>query len=461
MSIKIDHQQASRAFFAVKEADITPPLAIYARNWGAAAFDNAQGIHRPLVMQCFIIGSETGELGQVILTADLGWWKNSADEVHLRSRLLKKFSLQESQLLFCLSHTHAGPSLCSADREKPGGEYIEDYLERLYETAVSLIQQANNEMAQGTIVWGYGVCDLATKRDLHVGNEFLVGYDPTATADDTLVVGLLRWNDGKPGAIFVNYACHPTTFAYENTLLSPDFVGAMREVVENQWKVPTLFLQGASGDLAPKEQYVSDPAIVDRHGRKLGYAVLSTIEGFRSAGDDLVYDHALPSGAPLAIWKTKPTSIVETVYAEKFTVTVDYKKLPDLLAIEKEYLLAQDRVMKDRLWRKLNTRLVIGEQEVADLPLWVWQIGEIILVAQPNEAYSYFQLELRKSFPHKIIVVVNIANGYVGYLPPKELYSNDMYAVWQTPYAAGSLEKLTTAAQELIVKHCDYETRIS
>jgi len=459
MTMLVNHQAASQAYYGVAEQIITPPLAIYARNWGAAAFDQAQALHRPMMMQGLVTCNEDGQLLQVMLTADLGWWKNSQDELSLRTRLLETFGLESSQLLFCLSHTHAGPSICSKDADKPGGEFIAPYLDFLFETAKAIIYKAQDNRMEACLVWTYGRCDLATKRDLQINEEFLIGYDPFAAADDTLVVGLLRSREGIALAVIVNYACHPTTFAHENTLLSPDFIGAMREVIQDAWAVPSLFLQGASGDLAPMEQYVADPRIVDSHGRKLGYAALAAMEGLRDAGRDLAFSGALASGAPLALWKEQATPVAEHLFTGDFTVDVPYKQLPSVALIEQEHAVATDRVLKDRLWRKLNTRLVIGDQKEAKLPLWIWQMGEAILVAQPNETYSDFQLELRKAFPNTIIMVVNIANGYVGYLPPAALYENDMYAVWQTPFAAGALEKLTETSIALIAKHCTYETR--
>ena len=60
----------------------------------------------------------------------------------------------------------------------------------------------------------------------------LCGYNPAVAADDTLVVGRVTSDSGDAViATVVNYACHPTTLSWENTLISPDFVGAMREVV--------------------------------------------------------------------------------------------------------------------------------------------------------------------------------------------------------------------------------------
>src|SRR6266508_4256419 len=38
----------SRCHFALAWADITPPVGIYHRMWGAAKHDRATGVHRPL-----------------------------------------------------------------------------------------------------------------------------------------------------------------------------------------------------------------------------------------------------------------------------------------------------------------------------------------------------------------------------------------------------------------------------
>src|SRR5690606_19624979 len=89
-------------YFSVVEADITPPVDIYARNWGAAAHDQAMDVHRPLVMQCLLFrGQDPGRVF-VLITADLGWWKNGADERRIRESLLREFGLKEDELLFCL-----------------------------------------------------------------------------------------------------------------------------------------------------------------------------------------------------------------------------------------------------------------------------------------------------------------------------------------------------------------------
>ena len=444
---------AARLKFQLIEADITPPKGIYARNWGAAKSDLPSGLHKPLLMSCLLTESTDGRLG-VIIAADLGWWKNNADELSLRTAILQECGLNEEQVLFCLSHTHAGPSICSNDKVQPGGDLIIPYLGFLKDTAVQSINKAKRNLTEGFLSWEYGCCDLATKRDLDLDGQFLIGYDPSAKADSTLLVGKLNDENGRLKAVICNYACHPTTFAHENTLISPDYVGAMREMIKSQLNVPCLFLQGASGDLAPKKQYVEDPAIVDANGRKLAYAVLSALENTSPHNQQWTFDTALQSGAPLAIFTEKkivPGSLFKQL---KFEVKIPYKQLASVEEIENDFNACQDRVMKDRLWRKLNTRKSIGDHTHASLPVWIWQYGDAFVIAQSNEVYSVCQEHIRRHFKDRFIAFINIANGYQGYLPPADLYGKDIYAVWQTPFEKGGLELLMTAIisriQELI-----------
>jgi hypothetical protein len=45
---------------------------------------------------------------------------------------------------------------------------------------------------------------------------------------------------------------------------------------------------------------------------------------------------------------------------------------------------------------------------------------------------------------------MNMVNGSMGYLPPRDCYHLNLYQVWQSPFAAGSLELLIETAEALI-----------
>lgn len=428
----------------VAQADITPPSGIYLGNWGAAKHHTAQGVHRPLALTCCTFQSYQGESPLVMLSADLGWWKNKEDERFLRQGILEAFSVAPSQLMFCLSHTHAGPGLCREDGLQPGGEFIEPYLHKIQQTAVDVIQKALSSSRPATLTWQYGKCGLAVNRDLpdRQTNRFLVGFNPDHKADDTVLVGRITNEEGQIISTIVNYACHPTTLAWDNLLISPDYVGAMREIIESATNAPCLFLQGASGELAPAEQYSGDLALADKHGRELGYAVLSTLESMLPPCTDLSLDSIVESGAPLAIWKQTVHHPSKKLTGKIATVLFPLKDLPPVAAIEKEWRACEDPVMKERLWRKLNVRKAVGGDDRAGIPLWIWQLGDSLLIGQPNEAYSLWQQELRKAFPDKAVAAMNVVNGHIGYLPTADLYEENIYAAWQTPFAKGSLEQL-------------------
>jgi hypothetical protein len=78
------------------------------------------------------------------------------------------------------------------------------------------------------------------------------------------------------------------------------------------------------------------------------------------------------------------------------------------------------------------------------LRVWIWRVGDAIIVAQPNECYSWMQTDLRHRFGETALAFMNVANGGSrGYLPVADAYdAHDLYQVWQSPYERGSLEQL-------------------
>ena len=92
-----------RGWIGVARHDITPPVGIYARNWGAAQHDVAEGIHRPLEAAVMTIQEEPGAVPLVLVTVDLGWWQDLDDEWHVRGGLLENLNLEPERLMICAS----------------------------------------------------------------------------------------------------------------------------------------------------------------------------------------------------------------------------------------------------------------------------------------------------------------------------------------------------------------------
>ena len=150
----------------VSRRDITPPPGINARNWGAATFDLAQGVHRPLLATALTLQAAADQPPLVLVALDLGWWRDRDDEAIVRRGILNALGLPEERLIMALSHTHAGPCTSLLNADRPGGQLIRPYLEALRDTCVQAIEEALARATRAQLELGHGRCALASNRDL-------------------------------------------------------------------------------------------------------------------------------------------------------------------------------------------------------------------------------------------------------------------------------------------------------
>jgi hypothetical protein len=399
----------------------------------------------------------TGDAPTLALVAvDLGWFQHLPDERELRATIMRATGLEEAALLVNLSHTHGGANVNSQLTDKPGGELIQPYIEHLAEQISAAILEAREALEPAWVTYGAGRCALATNRDLWdaAAQCFAVGYNPETEADDTVVVARVTGEEGDVRATLFNYACHPTTLAWENRLLSPDYVGAAREVLEGAFGVPALFLQGASGELAPRDDYVADTAVADRNGRQLGHAAAAAIEGLPPPGTRFVYTGVVGSGANLGTWEYQPCDAEQLRASEQLAAcvrTVDLLRKEEIGVVDSLSGATRDSVQEqEKALRRRFLSEALGDSPVYQMPVWAWRLGGALLVAIPNEPYSSLQTELRRRFAGTPVLVLGVTNRTLGYLPPEETYGSGLYQEQQSPFAPGCLEQtIDVAAQAL------------
>ena len=300
---------------AVACCDITPPTGIYHRMWGAALHDRATGVHRPLEATLLWLepqtpttsdpepGTPTTSAPQIIVALD--HCILDRDELQAIRRSIHAYTdVAYENVLVTVSHTHGAGWMSRTRSDSPGGDLLGPYLDELAARLGDLAREAQTRVAPATIVFGTGRCSIAAHRDFFDPDlqRFVCGFNPDGLADDTLLVARISDDSGEQFATVVNYACHPTTLAWDNTLISPDWVGAMREVIQQSEGGRCLFLQGASGDLGPREGFTGDIAVADRNGRHVGHAVLSTLATLPSPGTEYRYAGPVISGTAMGTW---------------------------------------------------------------------------------------------------------------------------------------------------------------
>lgn len=455
----------------LSRGDVTPPVGIYHRMWGAAPHDRSTGVHRPLTATVLVFGPEDGPSEEQTLIALDHCLLFGRESARLLAAIAERATVDPDRLLVAFSHTHAAGLMDETRADRPGGELIGPYLEDLAERLSSLILEARSRRRPATLGYGLGRCDLAAHRDFldEDDGRIVVGFNPDGDADDTLLVIRITGADGSPVATVVNYACHPTTLAWDNTLISPDFPGAMREVVERETGVPCLFLQGASGDLGPRDGFVGDPAVADRNGRQLGYAALSVLESLPPPLTRFEYADIVESGTAIGTWRHAAVDearrkAMTAWRRDHATVDLPYRSgLPtaDEVRRERSGWQAEERDSLERgdvaraadcrafIERadRLLVRLDLLRGPAYPFALRLWQAGDAVWLAVESEHYQYLQRELRRRHPSTPIVVITLVNGSGPvYLPTASTYGRGIYQERVAVLEAGCLEALTDAA---------------
>jgi hypothetical protein len=456
-------QARCRAGFA--RADITPPVGIYHRMWGAASHDRATGVHRPLTATALWLSATDGREPMVAIGVD-HCILDRAEFDAIRAAVGDAVGVEVRNVLIALSHTHGSAWMSRSRAGLPGGDLIAPYLDELRAKCVAVACNAASGGTGATIVYGTGRCSLAAHRDFWDEERklFACGFNPSGPTDDTVMVAKVIADDGATLGTVVNYACHPTTLAWQNTLISPDYVGAMREVVERETGAPCLFLQGASGDLGPRDGYVGDVAVADRNGRQLGFVALSALESLPPPGTRFEYAGPVVSGATLGTWKHVPHQAPATWGGRSFTVELPYRAdLPTVAATRAELArweaaeaeararnetlrVSECRARAEQMTRQLARLASLPTGQAFPFEVTVRRLGGAVWVFTPGELYHVFQTTLRARFPDLAMIVTTLTNDWQpGYIPAAASYGHGIYQDVISPVAAGSLEALTDA----------------
>jgi hypothetical protein len=455
------------------QSDITPPVGIYHRMWGAALHDRATGVHRPLMATAMYLEALDGSARQVILGLD-HCILDGAELSAIRNRIGRT---GPDEVAVALSHTHGSGWMSRTRSALPGGEMIGPYLDMLANVCEHVAKKATGSAHPATLLYGTAKCDLARQRDFYDpgSKQFVCGFNPDAPADDTVLVArAIDDTTGETLGTVVNYACHPTTLAWANTLISPDYVGAMREVVEANTHAPCLFLQGASGDLGPRDGYVGDVKVADRNGRQLGFAALSALEALPPPGTQFDFTGPVVSGAILGSWAHNPVTDAEKKRfaawgTRRFVVALPYRlNLPTVDGTKAELVkweaeesaarLANDtvrvsecRARAEQMTRQLARLAAMPPGPAYPYRVSVSRLGDSVWVFCPGELYQTFQTTLRTRFPNVAVVIATVTNDWQpGYLPAASSYGYGIYQEVIAAVAPGSLETvIETVTREI------------
>jgi len=218
-------------------------------------------------------------------------------------------------------------------------------------------------------------------------------------------VGLIRVDrtDGSPIALVANYAMHGTVLGGKNQLISGDAPGIVATYVEEKLGAPMLFINGATGDIAPI------------------YSVYDDFKRVRiTEFNVLLGDRILQASRALA-----PAASPVSLEAREEIVQTPLKaglKWPEELAA---YLTPESQIRLPVRFLKIN----------AGTELW----------AAPLELFCEIAMNVRRQSPVKNTFYFGYTNGWLGYFPTKGAFPEGGYETTVTPFTPDAEATLTAA----------------
>ena len=243
---------------------VNPPPHISHGGWGAQRHEQAEGIDMDFWATALALSD--GNTTALVLDIDIQILTNErADQI--RSAVSRATGLPAENIRACATHTHSGPTPYKSWIEK-GYELVDPWFENL-----ARLVRRGGRRCRGQPAAGH--CSLRTRPMLHqhqpplrdTRRRALSGHQSRRPVRPRGSCVALDGLDRQPVATLVNYACHPTIMGPANRLLTPDYPGAMKRVVEQAMGGRCLFLQGAAGDQGPVQGFQADTRSLPQFGR--------------------------------------------------------------------------------------------------------------------------------------------------------------------------------------------------
>ncbi len=440
----------------VGRACINPPLDIPNGMWVAQRHVRAEGLDMDLLATVLFLAD--GELRVALIDLDLCFLQDAQATV-IRTMVGEAADVpQENVLPFC-THSHAGPLTIDCFRGD-GEDRVCSYIESLPHLIAGAAVEAAKSAHPVRVAAGFGYSDIGVNRDLRLPDgRFVAGCNPSGFSDPEVGVIRIDTLTGEPLACIVNYACHPTVLGPGNKLISPDYPGSTRQIVEQVTGATCFFLQGAAGNVGPVETFVADAAVARRLGTRLGLEAARVHMGLDTRPVRKRLRNVIESGAALAEYEEVPTDTP----APRLGIVNGFADLPTRSPMAEVYERAPEQLTewKTTLSELINQRAEPGAiaaalQRVTRLQLrsdrlaryrgkkslaveiHAVRLGDAAIAAISGEPYSEIgaAVKRRSPFPRKTLFA-----GYVGgdmmYIPTAEVfgYEPPPMEVDNSPYA--------------------------
>ena len=446
-------------FAGTGRRSINPPVGIAHGGWGAQKHEQAEGIDMDLWVTALAL--RDGDTTAVLLDVDIQILTNErADQIRLA--VSRMTGLPIENIRAAATHTHSGPVPYKSWIEK-GYELVAPWFDDVARWSAEAASEALDNLQPIQVQTGRGQCQInSNRRAITKAGERFLGINPDGPCDREVLVVRLATPEGKTVATLANFACHPTIMGPANRLITPDYPGAAKRVVEQAVGGRCLFFQGAAGDQGPIQGFQADPQVYRALGAILGHEIAKVCLGLSAIPDQVQFDQVIPSGAPLGVYHAQfsyVASLPLKILAGEIPVPLR-DGLPERKAASEQLdhwkaALQTARARADEgaitkaiyMARRADIALRLaddfGGRTTAGVRAHFITLGEVAIIGCNIEPFCEIGMAVKRQSPFPITVIGGYTNGRMAYMPTAGEWSKGGYEVDNSPFGEDAAEVLT------------------
>ncbi|MFL0490759.1 alkaline ceramidase [Bacillus sp. AFS054943] len=407
----------------VCKVDITPPLGIdfigYHRETGI------NNIEERIYGTVFVF--EKDEMKTVFISIDnIGMLVEDTNMI--RERVASELHVPFERITVVYTHTHSGPETVGAD------PLVQSYKTILVNNVVHGAIIANNNLRSCEVGWGITAGDIGVnRRERTSDGTAKMGINIEGVVDKR--IGMLAIRDAETKelcGVVVFCTAHPNVLKGDSDVLSADYPGMTREILEKIINCPVIIVQGAAGNVNAKYR------------------------GSREALKQMAY---ILSGHVLTMLPTVTYSSIVKLRTISSTMQMQLKDIPEVDEVRSMAQLAKKQwgVNTDEWLTIVLEKYKQGIRQLSiDLEVQLFQVNDGMFSGIPMEPFSETALEVKENLQNELAFFGGYMNGYIGYLPTKDEYAYGGYEVELSPIVYGPVTRLFMPLEEntaeLVVK---------
>ena len=367
----------------------------------------------------------------------------------LRQAMTAGTGLEPSDVMIACTHTHRAPFTAALMDEDIDFGYVDDLRQRLAGCMAQGMQarqpaqcKAGHIQAPG---WTFNRRQVyrSERYGEQVGTQGPQTIDPflrnEGPEDNELKVVRFETPAGKGLGGLVNFACHTTVMGGE-PVYSADYAGPLTDELTRHYGGIFGFLQGAAGNLwcidtSQMTSVLARDYMGADHAQRMGSALAQkasealdssrTVTGgrVRMAREVLRIPQRRPTKEQVELAKWYLEQAPQDINQQEFTRKVynhDFTFFNNDAVVQEWF--AREIIGMWEWQRRVGTRQLIEEVEIQ-----VIAVGDVAFVGLPGEIFTEFGLQIKAQSPFEQTFVIELANGWHGYIPTVEAFAHGGY----------------------------------